>query len=170
MTRVSKAFALALLCLILAGPAIGEEIVKEGSGENTLVYTGTFTALPMGKERLQMNYESFGVIPDATPESPIYNSTVHCLGSLHGVKGIYENDSGLCSYTRPDGDMIFVTYKATGKLGGQGGKGTWSFVGGTGKFVEIQGGGEFDRLPGFRPSGEGTFQGMNKSRGQWKLP
>ena len=170
MIRETMAFLFVLLLLISTGPAIGEEIIKEGSGENTLVYTGTFKALPMEKERVQMNYEVFGVVPDAAPESPLYNATMHCLGSLHAVKGVYENDSGLCSYTRPDGDLIFLDYKATGKMGGQGGKGTWTFVGGTGKYVGIQGSGEFDRLPGFRPSGKGTFQGINKSRGQWKIP
>jgi hypothetical protein len=170
MAKVSTAVILALLCLIVTGPAIGEEIVKEGSGENTLVFSGTFNALPMEKERVQMNYEVFGLIPDAAPESPTYNATVHCLGALHAVKGVYENDSGLCSYTRPDGDIVFATYKATGALGGRGGKGTWTFVGGTGKYVGIQGGGEFDRLPGFRSSGKGTFQGMNKSKGHWKIP
>jgi len=40
MKKISTAAILVLLCLILAGPAIGEEMVKEGSGENTLVYTG----------------------------------------------------------------------------------------------------------------------------------
>lgn len=161
---------LALLLLISAGTVFGEEIVKEGSGETTMIFSGTFTALPMEKERVQMNYEVFGLIPDAPPESPIYNATFHCLGALHAVKGVYENDSGLCSYTRPDGDMIFATYKATGRLGGAGGKGTWSYVGGTGKYVGIQGSGEFERLPGFRSSGKGTFQGMNKSKGQWEIP
>jgi len=170
MKKISTAAILVLLCLILAGPAIGEEMVKEGSGENTLVYTGTFNVLPMEKELVQMTYETFGVIPDAAPESPLYNATVHCLGSLLAKKGIYENDAGLCSYTRPDGDVIFATYKATGKLGSRGGKGTWTFVGGTGKYAGIKGNGEFDRLPGFRPSAKGTFQGMNKSKGQWKIP
>ena len=170
MIRATMAFLLALLFLISAGNVFGEEMVKEGSGENTSVFAGTFTALPMEKERVQMNYEVFGLVPDASPESPIYNTTFHCLGALHAVKGVYENDSGFCSYTRPDGDIVFLTYKATGALGGRGGKGTWTFVGGTGKYVGIQGGGEFDRIPGFRSSGKGTFQGMNKSKGQWKIP
>ena len=61
-------------------------------------------------------------------------------------------------------------YKTTGKLGSRGGKGTWTFVGGTGKYAGIKGNGEFDRLPGFRPSAKGTFQGMNKSKGKWKIP
>lgn len=162
-----------LLMLILSvttGTAIAAEMAKEGSGETALVYSGTFSALPMEKKRVQMNYEIQGVVSEAALESPMYNATVHCLGSLHGVKGIYENDSGSCSYTRPDGNLVFATYKATGKLGGRGGKGTFTLVGGTGKCAGIQGGGEFDRLPGFRPSANGTFQGMNRSKGHWKIP
>jgi hypothetical protein len=86
------------------------------------------------------------------------------------MKGIYKDDSGFCDYTRPDGDKIYSTYEATGMLGGKAGKGTITLVGGTGKCAGIQGGGEFDRLPGFRPAAKGTFQGMNKSKVNWKMP
>lgn len=170
MIRISMTTILALLLMVTAGPVIGAEMAKEGSGESVSAFSGTFKALPMAKERVQMNYESFGVVSEAVPESPIYNTTMHCLGSLHAVRGFYENDSGFCTYTRPDGDIIFLTYSASGQMGGRGGKGTYTIVGGTGKCAGIQGGGEFDRLPGFRPSAKGTFQGMNKAKGHWKIP
>jgi hypothetical protein len=168
--KISMTLLLMLLLSITTGTAIAAEMAKEGSGESMSAFSGTFKAIPMAKERVQMNYETFGVVTEAVPESPMYNATMHCLGSLHGVKGIYDNDSGFCSYTRPDGDIIFLTYSAKGQLGGGAGKGTFTIVGGTGKCAGIQGGGEFDRLSGFRPSAKGTFQGMNKAKGNWKIP
>ncbi len=170
MIKASMVFILALLLLITAGPVAGEELIKEGSGEGRSVFSGAFKAIPMGKERVQMNYEVFGLVADSAPGSPFHNATYHCLGALHAVKGLYDNDFGFCSYTRPDGDMVYLTYEATGKLGGQAGKGTVTIVGGTGKCAGIQGNGEFDRLPGFRPAAKGTFQGINKSKLNWKIP
>jgi hypothetical protein len=170
MIKVSTALILALLLLVTAGPVIGAEMAKEGSGEGRNVYTGTFKVIPMANERVQMNYEVFGLVADSDSGSPLHNATFHCLGALHAVKGLYDNDFGFCSYTRPDGDMVYLTYEATGMLGGKGGKGTVTLVGGTGKYAGIQGSGEFDRLPGFRPAAKGTFQGINKSKLNWKIP
>ena len=48
-------------------------------------------------------------------------------------------------------------------------KGTWQYVGGTGKYEGITGGGEFTRISG-RPAKEGTFQSNNINTGTYKLP
>ena len=161
---------LALAGLVAFVPMSNAEMAKEGSATSELGYTGTFKAVAMPQERVQMNYEVFGVHVGTATESPFYMVTAHCLGSLHAVKAIYDNDSGFCAYTRPDGDMIFLTYEAKGALGGQGGKGTFTIVGGTGKCTGITGGGEFERVGGFKSSGKGTFQGMNRGKLNWKIP
>ena len=49
------------------------------------------------------------------------------------------------------------------------GKGTVTYVGGTGKFIGIQGSGEFSRI-NVRPAAEGTLQGYNRVKDHYKLP
>ena len=84
------------------------------------------------------------------------------------LKGVYEDNNGFCVRTRPDGDQVFFTFKASGALG-RGGKGSYTYVGGTGKMTGIQSSGEFSDFA-LRPAAEGTFQGYNRFKGQYKLP
>jgi hypothetical protein len=108
-----------------------------------------------------------GISVGDTPDSLLHNASMHCLGSLHAVKGNY-NTSGFCVYTRPDGDLAYLTYEATGQLGG-GSKGTYKWVGGTGKLTGLEGGGEYTSRT-LRPAAEGNFSAINKGKGNWKLP
>ena len=82
-------------------------------------------------------------------------------------KGRYEDESGFICYTRPDGDQIFMIYKCAGTAG-KTGKGTFTFVGGTGKFVGMQGDGEFTRL-NLSPPAKGVSATFNTSKGNWKI-
>ena len=66
-----------------------------------------------------------------------------------------------------DGDRIYMTYNARG-VPGRTGMGTWTFVGGTGKFSTISGSGKLNRY-NLRPAAEGTFQGVSISEGTWKI-
>lgn len=169
MKKIILVSVLVLAFLVAFAPISNAEIAKEGYGRSTIAFSGQFKILPMGKERVQMTYEFKGIVVESSPEDPFHNSTFRCLGSLHAVKGMYKDDFGFCEYTRPDGDKVYLTYEATGYLGGRGGTGIFKIVGGTGKCSAITGGGEFDKLPGFRPAAQGTFQGMNKSTGHWKI-
>ena len=83
------------------------QIPKEGTGTMTLIYRGTYKALPIGQERLQMSYEIMGVIIGDTSDVLFHNASVRCLGALHAVKG-ESNNNGFCVGTRPDGDQIFL--------------------------------------------------------------
>ncbi len=167
MMKVSMALILTLLLMVTAGPIMGEEIAREGSTSGNSYWTGTFDALPMGEERVQMNYIAYGVSVSDTGKGILHNTSGHVVGGLHAVKGAYE-DSGFVTLTRPDGDKVFYTYKASGTLG-KGAKGTFTFVGGTGKFVGIHGGGEFTRHS-LRPPAKGVFASFSVSKSNWKLP
>jgi hypothetical protein len=158
----------AIVLLAVFGPDANAQGPKEASTSFNIVYSGTFKALPMGQERLQNTYEIMGVAIGDTPEDFHHNASFRCVGGFHAVKGEYKDDSGFCVFTRPDGDKIFSTYKAAGKMGGEA-KGTFTIVGGTGKLVGIQGDGEFPRFA-VRPAAEGTFQGYARWKGQYKLP
>lgn len=162
--------ALIMGLVLLAAFALDAEaqIPKEGTVSATASFSATFKALPMGQERVQITYEVMGIATSDTGEGLLHNASFRCLGALHAVKGDYNDDGGFCVYTRPDGDQVFQTYKATGKMGVSG-KGTATFVGGTGKLTGIQGSSEFTRF-NVRPAAEGTFQGYQRAKGQYKLP
>lgn len=168
MIKKSMALILTLLLLVVAGPVVAEEMAREGSGSSRIYWTGTFDVLPMGKERVQMNYEGYSVYVSDTEKGLLHHATGHVVGGLLAVKGVYENDSGLISYTRPDGDQIFLTYKCSGTMG-KSAKGTIILVGGTGKFIGITGTGEFTRHS-LRAPAKGVFASFAVSKSSWKLP
>ena len=158
---------LILVAMVVLTTGANAQIPKEGATSGTCAYSGTFKALPMGQERVQMTYESMGVLIGDTSNDLLHNASLRCLGALHAVKGEY-NNSGFCVATRPDGDQIFWTYKSTGKLGG-GANGSTTTVGGTGKMAGIQGNSEYTEFF-VRPAAEGTVQAYNRWKGQYKLP
>jgi hypothetical protein len=167
MKKTVLVLILSIVLLAAFGTEGNAQIPKEGTGSETWAWSGTFKALPMGQERVEMTYEIMGVVIADTSEDILHNSSFRCLGALHGVKGEY-NESGFCVVTRPDGDQMFCTYKGVGKLG-VGGKGTSPIVGGTGKLTGIQGSAEYTVF-GVRPAAEGTIQGYNRAKAHYKLP
>jgi len=168
MIKKTTALILVLLLLAIAGPVMGEEMAREGSDSGTNYWTGSFDMLPMAKERVQINYVGYCVRMSDAKKGLLHLATGHVVGGYLGVKGVYKNDSGLISYTRPDGDKIFLTYKCSGTMG-KSAKGTVTFVGGTGKFVGITGTGEFTRHS-LRPPAKGVFASFAVSKASWKLP
>jgi len=168
MLNKSMALILTLLILATAGPVVAEEMAREGSSSGRTYWTGTFTALPMGKELVQMNYEGHSVTVSDTGKGLLHNATAHVVGGMLIKKGIYENDTGLLSFTRPDGDKVFATYKASGTVG-KSAKGTATYVGGTGKFEGITSTTEFNRYS-LRPPAKGFFGSFSISKSTWKLP
>ncbi|MGA2468927.1 MAG: hypothetical protein ABSH06_31895 [Thermodesulfobacteriota bacterium] len=168
MKKTVLVLILGIVLLAVFGPDAKAQIPKEGTTSFTSAYSGTLKTLPMGQEHVQVTYEIMGVLIGDTPEDLRHNTSFRCLGALHIVKGEYNDDSGFCVETRPDGDQIFSAYKGAGKLGGME-KGTSTIIGGTGKLVGIQGSGEFTGIF-LRPAAEGTVQGYERHNGHYKLP
>ncbi len=158
---------LTLFLLNTSGNVFGEEMAKEGSESGKNYATGTAKALPMGEERIQLNYEGSGIYVSDTEGGFLHNASIHFLGALHAVKGAFE-ESGFMVLTATDGDKAFVTYKGSGNLG-KDAKGTYTYVGGTGKYTEIKGGGEFTRLH-LQPASKGIWSATTLFKGNWKLP
>ena len=167
MMKVSMAIILTLLLLITAGPAIGEEMAKQGFATGTTGFTTTYQMLPQGKEYLQTNYDARGVVATDNEASPLYMSSVQCVGASKAIKGEYK-EFGLCTYTRPDGDQIYGSYEGAGKMG-VAAYGTMTFVGGTGKFEGMTGGGEWTRTPLKGPA-KGAGASISKLTYHWKIP
>jgi hypothetical protein len=145
------------------------QVPKEGTVSGVRAFSTTsIKTVAMGKERVMLIYEATGVHIGDSSDSILHNSSFRGVGSTTIVKGTLE-DSGFCVNIRPDGDQIFTTYKSIGVMA-TGIKRTWTFVGGTGKFVGIEGGGENEAPLGIRPAAEGSMQGYNRMTGHYKLP
>ena len=161
-------FIITTYFLFAFGTEAKAQIPKEGTTSFKSVYSGTFKILAMGQERVQMTYEFMGGSIGDTPNDVSNNASFRCIGSFYAVKGEYKDSSLFCVSTNPDGDQIFSTYQTSGKMGG-GSKGTYTIVGGTGKWAGVQGSGEFTGY-NLRPQAEGSFQGITLQKGKYKLP
>jgi len=167
MIKKSMALILTLLLLVIAGSVTGEEIAKEGSASGTTYFTYTPQVLAQGEAYLQMNYDARGVVTCDDETSILHLATAHCVGAAKAIKGAF-NESGLCTFTRPDKDQIFGSYEATGKLG-EDAKGTTMFLGGTGKFEAMTGRQEYTRTSLQGPA-KGVGASFVKFTYTWKIP
>jgi hypothetical protein len=167
---MKKRFTILMLTLILisiAGLVFGAEMSKEGSVSSATYFTSTFQILAHEKVNVVVNYDARGVSGTDIETSPFYNASTQCVGSFKGVKGEFK-EMGLCTYTRPDGDKIYISYEAAGKMGTPV-KGHSTIVGGTGKCAGITGGGDFTRVTLKGPA-EGIGASISKINTSWKIP
>ena len=167
MKKTLTVLILALFMLVSAGFVFGAETAKEGSDTASTGFTFTSQVLAQGEEYLQMNYDAQGVVATENEASPLYMSSVQCVGSLKSIKGVYK-EIGLCTYTCPNGDQIYASYEGTGKIG-QGARGLTTFVGGTEKCVGITGGGEWTRI-NLKGPAKGVGASILKFIYNWKIP
>ena len=167
MKKTLMVLILILFLLVTVGNVFCEEMAKEGSYKGKNYATGTSKALPMGEERIHLTYEGSGIYVSDIEEGFLNNGSMHFLGALHAVKGAFE-ESGFWVLTVPDGDKVFATWKGSGNLG-KDAKGTYTYVGGTGKYTGITGGGEFTRSS-LQPASKGVWASITLFKGSWKLP
>ncbi len=159
-----------ILLLAFVQPVISGELPKEGSFSYKGFAHGTFAAIAMGEERVQFNYECYGIILNDAGEGFLHLASTHTLGAIPIVKGVYAEpwDRGFHVAVDPDGDKVFITHIAKGGVGGA--KAVFQYVGGTGKYTGITGGGEWTWVAAGRPAAENTFQGCTLCKGRYKLP
>lgn len=160
--------AVPLLLVSLVMPAVGAELSKKGECTYKGVNNAVVKTLPMEKERLEMQFEITGLVVEGTEDSPLHNATMYALGEFHAYKSDY-SERGFARFTRPDGDLVFMTYEAQGKLGGAR-KLVGRLVGGTGKCAGIQGEMELAGVGGLKPPKEGTLVSVSIGRYNWTLP
>ena len=167
MKKAFLTLVLAIFLLNTPGHVFPADIAKKGSDSAKNYCTGTGKALPMGKDRIQISYEGSGIYMSDNEDALLNNAAVHVLGTIHAIRGVFE-DSGSMVLIAPNGDKAFVTYKGSGNLG-KDAKGTYTYVGGTGKYTELEGGGEYTRL-NFQPPSKGMWSAASTFEGHWKLP
>lgn len=131
MNIVTTTIAASSLALTAAG-ALAADFPKSGSSKATGYWTQPTTNELEGWEAdWQPNLNiGMGIIRSETASGPFDKSFLHCIGQDSLVAGQYWSN-GSCTETDPAGDKIFVTYNTD----------TFTFVGGTGKYKGITGGG-----------------------------
>ena len=143
--RMGGAVAAALLGVtVLAPPVRAAEI----TGSGTVTYVGrhigdrpTAGGTGLGHDHLK------GVILADDPENPMHMVEHDCLaGSLLGPEGDTGDGAGYCDGIDADGDVFLLWYSNRGD------DRHWSFIGGTGKWDGVSGGGT-TKVVGFTPDG-----------------
>lgn len=165
---LSKVFVLFMALEVLFFGRAWAETAKEGESNYKAAMSWTFRTIPMEGMQLEMQFDVYGVVVDAAENSPLYNATFYALGQLHAVNGTY-TEAGFLRYTRPDGDKVFATYEAKGRLGGKR-EIKYTFVGGSGKCEGISGGGDFSGVPGLKSPNEGVGMSITVGKFNWKIP
>jgi hypothetical protein len=171
MTRYGR-ILLTVMVMAAAGAARGADeppIPKEGSYSTLTMGSGTFKRLEQGKDRVQTTWEFLGASQGEEGKGLTHDATVRCIGSSQAANGEYEAYQNSCTWTRRDGDQIFLVEKLTSGKPGAPFKGTFTITGGTGKMAGITGGGEWTRYT-LRPSAEGTFQSVTRGKATYRLP
>ena len=169
MNRIILSSILALILLVAFVPVANADMAMEGSGQYKGVFSYTFKALPMEKERVHLTVDGVGLVVEAPADSPFYNATFYVIGATHAIKGVMKDYSGFIRYTCPNKDNIFATYIGSGEFG-VGKKVTYTFVGGTGQYAGIEGGAELTGGKGFPHPTKTDRIGMSVGKVHWKIP
>jgi len=154
-----KWFALGMVCagLSLAVSPLSAQEVK-GSGSNMFVpkVVESFS-LPDGTTVNRTAFSGFMTADD--PASPLRMASMTCSGAVvMGKDGKPVRSAGTCDSVDAQGDVAFYWWRSDAKSGGR-----WGFMGGTGKWANVEGGGTYE--PTFQ-STDGR-QG-NSWKGTWK--
>ena len=167
MKKIILASALSLVLLVVFGLEANAQMAKEGTFSGKAVLSATIRTLAMGEERLQLNYDCTGAFLNDANEGFLHKTSFHMLGALHAVKGVMENDHSFIMFSDKDGDKLYLTHEGTGSLDTA--ERIWKWVGGTGKYTGIQGGGGWYWV-GTPHVVDGTLQGILEIKGHYKLP
>jgi len=143
-----------LLAAAVATPSSAAEVKAAGSATYITVSS---ESTPHGEMTLEREHSKTVILAD-DPNAPIHLSTQDCSGTnLIGADGVPIVASGYCDGADKDGDIWWIWFhnSAAGNK--------WGFLGGTGKFEGVTGGGTTEQQV-FMPDGrlvirwEGTWE------------
>jgi len=131
--------------LILAGTVVLLLSLAPGSPAQESSHSGDFAftttsseEMPLGDGRVLMRVVQSGMVFADDPASPLDRTATTCTGStVMDATGRATVVSGHCDGVDADGDVWTIWY------GGDEDGGDWGYMGGTGKFEGIEGGGTF---------------------------
>ena len=128
----------------------------------TSCWSGDFEMLSSSKELVIYSFDLKGVSRKNDESDAFHNWSFHLIGTSKIESGKYSS-SFYGKWLSPEGDMVFGEGNRIGE------KGTWKFIGGTGKWAGITGGGTNENV-NIKPVMKGTTQGCSIAIGTYKLP
>ncbi|WP_343115717.1 hypothetical protein [Ostreiculturibacter nitratireducens] len=129
----------ATVLFALASPAVAETYDAGGTGHGTAMNE----AMPVSEDLVVIHAVSqYDRFDTTDPDSPMSSLKGPCFGSLVIKAGQVSGD-GNCHYADKDGDMVIMAWTAEGLSDDGRTMGSWSVVGGSGKWAEASGGGGF---------------------------
>jgi hypothetical protein len=143
------------------------QMAKEGTFAGTNSYAGTYKVTALDKDRLVISYEFTGTQVEDSGQGPLHGMSTHNTGIQYIEKGVGKTRAYM-TWMDKDGDKIL--WEATEDASQLAGPitGTAKIIGGTGKFMGMQGSMEYTRRS-MRPVADGTTQAIAKHKGTWKM-
>lgn len=159
MFRANRLALLVFSALLVTGfqsvYAKAEEIVASG----TITYSvAPVSKTPLKNERVLERNQLKGTVIASDPKVPIHLNEQNCAVTSITAVGILADGVGFCDGVDDDGDVWWMWYVYADK------NRIWNFVGGTGKFEDIKGGGTLTILS---PLSDGNLK--ISWQGKWKM-
>lgn len=145
------------------------QMAKEGTFAGTNSYAGTYKVTALDKDRLVISYENTGTQVEDSGQGPLHGMSTHNTGIQYiDIKKGMGKTMGYMTWMDKDSDRILweLTEDATQVKGPS--TGTGKLIGGTGKFMGMEGSMEYTRR-NMRPVADGTTQAIAKHKGSWKM-
>jgi hypothetical protein len=164
-TRGAWVVALAL-AFVLCTPSHPSAQTKDGTYKGAYAAFGKIKAVPVGKDRILviMSDENGQTVSDGFLDHAVWQ----CWGIGDYTKGV-GHEHGQCIATDPAGDQVVDNWVTEDhELGSKSLKGTDQYTGGTGKYTDVSGGGQFVLDAGFR-SPEGSYALRGAWEGRYQL-
>jgi hypothetical protein len=150
---------LGIVCVglaLAAAPLSAQEVKASGTNMFVPKVVETFT-LADGTIASRMYFPGFITADD--PSNPLRLASLTCAGtSITAKDGKPIRGAGTCDSVDAQGDVAFYWWRTDEKNGGR-----WGFLGGTGKWANVEGGGTYE--PGFQWK-DGRVG--NNWKGTWK--
>ncbi|HVL55987.1 MAG TPA: hypothetical protein VM491_05755 [Burkholderiaceae bacterium] len=159
----SRVLILATAVLPLATLASPPPLPKEGKYDMTLCWGGTSHAVSATPNDHFGTYALTGPVRSNAETRLFDQASFDCVGTW-AVRASAHQHAGYCLVVDRDGDKAFFRDVRDGD--GY----TAAFLGGTGKYRGIAGGGTTERIGAYPPARAGSIQGCARSSGNYKLP
>jgi hypothetical protein len=163
MNKVTK-IAFQLSIVLASASLAAAPLPKEGPANWVGCYVGDTTLMEASKESQFGSFHLSGLTLGATEGTLLDGSTFECLFQV-SIDATSRNGNGVCVIVDADGDKTSQNYA------GVNGAGKWNFIGGTGKYAGITGGGDYKpsrKFPAMMQ--QGKRGGCNNITGTYKLP
>ena len=114
-----------------------------------------------------MSYENTGVQVEDSGQGPLHGMSTHNTGLIYFQKGVGKTRAYMTWLDKDVDKILWELTEDASQLVGQS-TGTGNLIGGTGKFMGMQGSMEYTRRS-MRPVADGTHQAIANHKGSWNI-